>query len=158
MPKHREPRGPWIVAGYIVLFAVVAAIAGFIHDAVAPAHRPVVIRLAVAFVVALIVVHLRIWFRGDPRWEPPSEFEDALTPQPAGPKIDASFARLREQVGNGIVGWSYFEKVLWPRLQILARLRGRENELALPAGRGWPGRGPSLRAISDLVDQIERRR
>ena len=158
MPKHRERHGPWIAAGYVVLFAVVAALAGFIHDAIAPADRAVVIRLAVAFVVAVIVLHLRIWFRGDPRWEPQSEFEDALTPQPVVPKVDASFARLREQVENGVASWSYFEKVLWPRLLILARLRGREDGLVLPVGPGWLGCGPSRRAISDLVDQIERRR
>ena len=154
MPKHRERRWPRIVAGYAVLFAVLAALAAFIHDTAPPAERPVVIRLAVALAVAAIILHLRLYFRGDPRWEPPSEFEEALKPQPAVPKLDASFGRLREQIENGIASRSYFERVLWPRLQALARARGQE-ELSMPAGRGWPDRGPSRRAVAELIDDVE---
>jgi hypothetical protein len=154
MPQHHKRRWPLVAVGYAVLFAVVAALAGFIHDAVAPVDGPVVIRLAVAFIVALVVLHLRSWFRGNPRWEPPSEFDAALVSQPIAAKLDASFVRLREQIENGVANRSYFDKVLWPRLQSLVRLRGQDGK---PAGRGL-GRGPSLRAISELLDQIERRR
>jgi hypothetical protein len=154
MPEHRERRWPRIVAGYAVLLAVLAALAAFIHDTAPPPDRPVVIRLAVAFAVAGILLHLRAYFRGDPRWDPPSEFEEALNPQPAVPNIDASFRRLRKQVESGIASRSYFERVLWPRLQSLARTRGRE-ELSPPEERGWLGRGPSRRAVAELLDRVE---
>jgi hypothetical protein len=154
MPQHRERRWPLIVGGYAVLFTVVAALAAFIHDIAPPSDRPVVIRLAVAFAVAVIILHLRSYFRGDPRWDPPSEFEAALKPKPVVPKLDPSYARLREQVENGFANRSYFEKVLWPRLDALARAQGRE-ELSPPAGWGWLHRGPPRRAVAALIERIE---
>ena len=51
--RDRERRWPWTVAGYALLFAIVAAAAGFVYDSAAPAHRTVVIRLAVAVVLAV---------------------------------------------------------------------------------------------------------
>jgi hypothetical protein len=154
MSQHRERGWRLIVGGYAVLFAVVAALAALVHDIAPPPDRPVVIRLAVAFAVAVIILHVRLYFRGDPQWDPPSEFEKALNPRPAVPKLDVGFGRLREQVENGIASRPYFERILWPRLQALARARGRE-ELSPPAGRGWLGRGPSRRAVAELIDDLE---
>src|SRR6266702_1717807 len=102
MPRPRERRWPWITAGYAVLFAVIAAATAFFHDSAAPANRPMVIRLAVAFVVMVLLIHLRSYFRGDPRWDPPSAFADALTRQPTVPKLDANFVKLREEVANSV--------------------------------------------------------
>ena len=154
MPEHRERRWPRVVAGYAVLFAILAALTAFVHETAAPPHRPVVIRLSVALAVAGILLHLRAYFRGDRRWDPPSEFEQALEPQRIVPKVDESFRTLRDQIENGIASRSYFEKVLWRRLQDLARAR-RRKELSPPESRGWPGRGPSRWAIAELIDRIE---
>jgi type II secretory pathway pseudopilin PulG len=154
MPQHRERLWPRIVGRYAVLLVVLAAVAAFVHDTASPADRAVVIRLAVAFAVAGIFLHLRSYFRGDPRWDPLSEFEEALNPKPTVPNLAESFRRLREQVESSIASRSYFERGLWPRLQSLARARGRK-ELSPPEGRGWLGRGPSRRAVAELIDRIE---
>src|SRR5690242_14919740 len=116
MPPPRERRWPWIAAGYAVLLMGTAAITAFVHDAVAPENQPVVIRIAVAFIVAVVLIHLRSHFRGDPRWDPPSGFEEELIPPPVPPKLDAGFAKLRDELANGISSRSYFEKTVWPRL------------------------------------------
>lgn len=155
MALHRERRWPLIAAGYAVLLAVVAAVAAFIHDGAAAADRPTVIRLAVAFMLGVAILHLRVYFRGDPRWEPPSDFEEALAPRAVVPKLDAGFVRLREQVENAVASQRYFERAVWPRLQKLARAQRPDGGLELPPSRGWLGRGPSRRAIADLLDRIE---
>jgi hypothetical protein len=155
MAVYRERRWPWITAGYAVLFLVVAALTAFIYDSAAPYSRSDVIRFAVAFVVAVILIHLRSYFRGDPRWDPPSPFEEALVEQPAVPQLDSGFGKLREEVANSRASRSYFEKVLWPRLSALARTRGLAAELPLSAERRWLGRGPSGKTIAGLIDRIE---
>jgi hypothetical protein len=155
MAVYRERRWPWITAGYAVLFLVVAALTAFIYDSAAAESRSDVIRFAVAFVVAVILIHIRSYFRGDPRWDPPSPFEDALIRQPAMPKLDSGFTKLREEVANSRASRSYFEKVLWPRLAALARTRGLSGDLPPPAARRWLGRGPSGKSIAGLIDHIE---
>jgi hypothetical protein len=157
MPRGRERRWPWAMAGYAVLFAVVAAVTAFFYDSAAPANHAVVIRLAVAFVVGVLLIHIRSYFRGDPGWDPPSAFEDALMRQPVAPKLDPGFIKLREEVANGIASRSFFDKVLWPRLCALARARGHQSDMPLPAERAWPGRGPSRRTIAAVIDRIEGR-
>jgi hypothetical protein len=155
MPQQHERRWPRITVGYALLFLIVAALTAFFHDFVAPENRPLVIRLATAFVAAVAIIHLRVYFRGDPRWEPPSAFEESLIRQPAVPRFDASFVRLREEVANGAASRSYFDKILWPRLTALSKSRG-QDELPIPAGRRL-GRGPSRRSIAALLDRIEGR-
>ncbi len=163
MPRHREGhwrerRWPWITAGYVVLFAVVAALTSFIYDSAAPANRPVAIRLAVGFLLAVVLIHLRSYFRGDPRWsslgDPPSALDNALLRQPATPRLDAGFVKLRDEVANSLASRSYCEKVLWPRLGALLRARGQPCALPLPAARRWLGRGPSRRTLAAAIERI----
>jgi hypothetical protein len=155
MPLYRDRRWPGIMAGYAVLFAIVAAVTAFVYESAAPANRAVVIRLAVTFVVVVLLIHIRSYFRGDSRWDPPSAFEDALVPQPVAPKLDPGFVKLREDLASGIVSRSFFDKVLWPRLCALARARGHQGDMPPPAERAWSGRGPSRRTIAALIDRIE---
>jgi hypothetical protein len=158
MPRFRERRWPRIVAGYAVLVAVTAPAAAFIRDTAAPANRPTVIRFAVVFIVGVMLLHLRSYFRGDPRWEPPSEFENELGAQPPRPKLDPGFVKLRKAVADGVASRSYFERLLWPRLGALAQARGcRQSELPLPAARGWLflGRRRRAAAIARLIERIE---
>ena len=147
----------WIGAGYAIVLASVAALTGLIYDASASAVQPLVIRLAVAFVTGAIIVHLLVYFRGDPRWEPPSAFEEALLRQAITPRFDPSFIKLRDEVANGLAARSYFEKVLWPRLHKLCELRGK-GELPAPSLHRRLGRGPSHRTLAELIGHIEGRR
>ena len=155
MSRHKR-RGLWIAAGYAVLVAVVAALTGLIHDAAASAIQPFVIRLAVAVVTGAMAIHLLVYFRGDPKWEPPSAFEEALLRQPIAPSLDPSFTKIQEEVANGVATRSYFEKVLWPRLCKLCEARGK-GELPIPAENRL-GRGPSPHALAKLIGHIEGRR
>jgi hypothetical protein len=146
------------VAGYAVLFTVVAAVTAFVCDSAAPANRALVIRLAVAFVVGVLLIRIRRYFHGDPQWSSPgdlpSAFADALIRQPVAPRLDPGFVKLREDVANGSASRPFFDKVLWPRLDALARAHWTEGDLKPPAERAWRTRGPSRRTIAALVDRI----
>jgi hypothetical protein len=147
----------WVAAGYAILMAIVAALTGLIYDAAASAIQPFVIRLGVAFVTGASVIHLLVYFRGDPKWEPPSALEEALLRPSIPPRLDPSFIRMREEIANGLATRSYFEKVLWPRLCKLCESRGK-GELPIPNERRRLGRGPSHRALAELIGHIEGRR
>jgi hypothetical protein len=157
MPQYRERRWPWILAGYAAFFAVLAPLTAFLYDSAAAADRPIVIRVAAALVVAVGILHLRAYFRGDPRWEPSSPLADSLNPPAIAPKLDPGFSKLRDDVANAAKSMSYFDKVLWPRLNALAQARGLEGELPRPDGRGWLGWGPSHRALALLIRRLEER-
>ena len=153
MPPRRERKWPWIVAGYTVFFALLAAAASLLYDSVAPEYRPFVIRLAVVIVVGILIVHIWKSFRGDPRWDATSTFDEALQPQPVIPKLDPGFVRLRQELANARQSRSYFDKIFWPRLLGLARAH-EQREAPTVLERDWLGRGPSYRTIGGLLNQI----
>ncbi|HEY1258949.1 MAG TPA: hypothetical protein VGF34_06840 [Stellaceae bacterium] len=99
----------------------------------------------------MILLHLRSYFRGDPRWEPNSEFVDALTREPPATKLDPGFAKLRDEVANSLASWSYFDETLKPRLGALARTRGLPDGLPARSERGWWRRGPSAQTLAALA-------
>jgi hypothetical protein len=155
MAARRERRWPRIVAGYAVLLLVIGALTAFLFDTASPGNRPAVIRVAAAFVVAVILIHLRSYFRGDPRWEPGSEFADASAREPPAAKLDPGFEKVRNEVANGLGSSRYFDEILGPRLTTLARARGTPDGLPLPSQHGSWGRGPSARTLSALLARIE---
>jgi hypothetical protein len=153
MPPRRERQWPWIVTGYAVFFALLAAATSLLYDSIAPEYRPFVIRLSAVIVVGILIVHIWKHFRGDPRWDAPSTFEEALQPQPAIPKLDPGFVRLRQELANARQSRSYFDKIFWPRLLALARAH-EQQEAPMPPERNWLRHGPSYRAINGLLDHI----
>ena len=153
MPLRPERRWPRVVAGYGALFLVTAAATSFLYDSAAAANRPLVTRFAVGFVVAVLLIHLRNYFRNDPLSDQGSSFEEALRHHSVAPKLDAQFTKLREEVANGVARRAYFEKVLWLRLCALSDRRGRPD-VPMPPGRGL-GRGPSRRTLAALVESID---
>ena len=158
MPRYRERRWPKITAAYAVFVIVLAAITAFAHETVAEKNQATVIRLAVAVLVAVVLIHLRSYFRGDPLWDPPSEFADALIRETPAPKIDPSFAKLREEIVHSLASRSVFENVLWPRLRALMRARlGDEDLLTPPTLRRAARRGPSHQTLAALIDRIEKK-
>lgn len=155
MAAHRERRWPWIVVGYAALLLVTGALTAFFYDSVAAGNQADVVRYASAFLVVVILIHLRGHFRGDARWEPPSQFADALAKEAPAVKLDPGFVKLREEVSNSLASRPYFEKTLWPRLGALWRACDAPGDLPFPGKRGWWGRGPAARTVAALLDQIE---
>jgi hypothetical protein len=123
---YRKRRWPAITAGYTGFLVALGALTAFVYENAAPVNRPAVIRMAVCFVAAVVLLHLRRYFRGDPLWELPSDFERALSTEPPRPKLHPELARLREEVANALARQSSFERTLWPRLEQLARVHGIE--------------------------------
>lgn len=155
MAVRRERRWPRIAAAYAALLLVTGALTAFLYDTAAPGNRPGVIRCAAAFIAAVVLIHLRSHFRGDPRWEPGSEFADALTREPPAAKLDPGFAKLCDEIANSTASWSYFDETLKPRLAALARARSVPDGLPAASERGRWGRGPSARTLAALVARIE---
>jgi hypothetical protein len=140
----------------LVALAIVAALVALAamptYLALSPSWRPTAVRVACAAAVIAGCVRALRWARGAAA---PSVISavDAPVPPPAGPELDARFLSLREDVISGTRSRRYFEVILWPRLCALAG-----TALPRPANRrGLPRRGPSLRAIEELVARIERR-
>lgn len=152
MPQHPKRSRRRLVGG-AVLVALVALAAIPAYLALSPSWRPVAVRLAcTAAVIAGCVRALR-WARGAAA-PPVVSPLDAPAPPAAVPELDARFLALRDDVIYGTRSRRYFDVILWPRLGALA---GSEM-LARPANRrGFPRRGPSLRAIEELVAEIEKR-
>ena len=158
MPRYRERRWPKIAGAYAALTIVLAAITAFAHDAVAETNQATVIWLAVAFLVAVVLVHLRSYFRGNPLWDPPSEFADALTRETPAAKIDPGYSKLRREIVHSIESRPFFENVLWPRLRALTDAPLGDEDLPLPRTlRRAARRGPSCEALAALIDHIEDR-
>ena len=139
--------------GAAVVVALVALAAMPAYLALAPSWRPVAVRLVcTAAVIAGCVRALR-WARGAAAPSVASPLDGHAPPVP-GPELDTRFLALRDDVIYGTRSRRYFDVILWPRLSELA---GTEM-LPRPADRrGLRRRGPSLRAIDDLVAGIEKR-
>src|SRR6266567_7069318 len=102
MPPPRERRWPRIAAGYIILLLVLGGITAFAFETAGPAYQPLVLRLAVALLLAVVLLHIRSHFRGDPLWDPPSTFENALAPERVAPKFDGSLVKLRGELADSL--------------------------------------------------------
>jgi len=135
----------------IVALVVLGAMPAYL--ALGPSWRPVAVRLAcTAAVIAGCVRALR-WAREAAAPSAVSPL-DGHAPPAAGPELDARFLALRDDVIYGARSRRYFDVILWPRLDALAGTA----MLPRPANRrGIPRRGPSMRAISEVVHEIERR-
>lgn len=155
MPPRAEPHRGRIVAAYVVLLAVLLTAAIPIYLATAPAHRPAVIRLAAAVVLAVATLHALHVVRGRVEAQVPSAFERALEVSPVEPALDARFLTLQDELRFGARSQRYFHRTVWPQLAELAT-RLRRKPLDEPTGRRF-GRGPALTRIAQLIDRLEER-
>ena len=152
-----EPtRGAGVAAALVVVVALGVGIS-LTEFFVAPGYRQPAMRLIGALVLLLAVSRARAivragverrsaWAAGEPGegW--------------AGPMADSRLTRFRDEIRFSARSQSYFEHLLWPRLEALARARGVSIEtLAKPPGRRL-GRGPSLAALDRLLAALETRR
>jgi hypothetical protein len=139
--------------GGAVIVALVALGAMPAYLALGPTWRPVAVRLVCAAAVIAGCMRALRWARGAAA-PPVVSPLDGHAPPAAGPALDARFLALRDDVIYATRSRRYFDVILWPRLQALA------NPAMLPrpaSRRGLRRRGPSPRALAELVAEIERR-
>jgi hypothetical protein len=151
MPEPARRSGPRLVARAIaVALLVLAALPAYLT--VAPKWRPAATRLACAAAVAVGCVRARRRARDLVDAYPLSVF-DVPPPPPLEATLDPRFLRLRDDLVASTRRRRYFDVVFWPRLVALGG-----PDLPRPAERRLSGRrGPSLRALGDLITYVERR-
>ena len=154
MPRHRDRAWLGLLVRYVVLVAVIGLIATSVYAAVGADDRPTVLRLAVAAVVTVVLIHIHSHFRGQLEWMQPSALDQARRDRPGEAKVPAILMRLKEEVQYSVASQGYFKNVLWPRLVELSEERGTRHRLHELRGRPWLRRGPSLTAIAALVARI----
>lgn len=158
MPPPRERRWPRVAVGYFLFLLLLSGITAFAYEAASPTYQPLVVRFAVALLLAVVLLHVRSWFGGDPLWDPPSAFENALVPERVAPKFDASLVKLRGELVDSVKSRSYFDRVLWPRLQVIAATRHSGGDEIEPPPKGrFAWRGPSASALAALISRLEER-
>jgi hypothetical protein len=159
MPPPPERRWPGIAAGYAVLAGLLLVAGAPAYWAVAPPTRPLVVRLAVAVLLGVALLHLGREVRARLQADAPSPFERAGRPRRAEPELAPRCRTLRDQLAVSRASQGYFAHVLWPRLLALAERAGAPplEEPPRPAWRRALGRGPSLAALGALVARLERR-
>lgn len=152
MPERARRPHRRLVGG-AVLLALVALAAMPAYLALPPSWRQVGVRLLCGAAVIAGCVRALRWARGAAAPSVVSPL-DAPAPPPAVPELDARFLALRDDVIYGARSRRYFDVILKPRLDALA---GTETLPPPAPRRGLRRRGPSLRALAELVTQIERR-
>jgi hypothetical protein len=151
MPAPTERSGSRLV-GRVIVATLLALAALPAYLTISPAWRPGAVRLACAVAVAVGCARARRWARDAVVTHATSPF-DAPPPPPPTVTLDPRFLRLRDDLVASTRRRRYFDAVLWPRLIGLA---GRE--LPRPVERRASSRrGPSLGAIEDLIDEVEKR-
>jgi hypothetical protein len=149
MPRAERSRARLAAWGVLALLAALALIPGYLT--VPPDWRPVVVRLACAFLVIVgstrIIGRVRRSIEGEAR----SPLDPARRPA-RRPVLDERFTRVRDDVVFSTRSRRYFETILWPRLRKLGA-----TELPPPERRPLGRRGPSLRTLERVVAGIERR-
>jgi len=117
---------------------------------VEPSWRPLVARLAGAFVLGVALLQLRRVAADGVEAAGASALDAARWQRGPEPGVPHHFVDLASDVRTALRNRRYFETVLWPRLEALA---GRP--LARPPLRR--GRGPSLAGLRAVIADIERR-
>jgi len=135
-----------------------AALAGIVLLAAAPVYvfveapwRPLVARLAVAFVLGAALLQLRGVFVARLARAGASPLEDELARPGSPPAVPLRFEELIDDVRATRRSRGHFERIMWPRLTALA-----SRPLVRPPAR--LGRGPSLGDLRRVIADIERER
>jgi hypothetical protein len=146
-----------MILGYALLAFVLATLAATFWTSVDASHRELVVRLAVALMMAVVLVHLGSALREICEEVWPSGTERAARCARPPRTIDPHFGRLYDDFRHASGSYSYFERLLWPRLVELADglESGAGKDLPKPPGRPLR-RGPSLDALAALVGRLER--
>ena len=151
-----EPRRAGTIVGALALVGAMVAGIAAIQLLVDQSYRVAAIRLVAAVVLLLAIGRIRAFVRSAVEW--PSAWEDR-TGEPAwAPPAHGRFEHFHDEIRFSARSQRYFDHVLWPRLNELAReTPDSPARLERPAGRRF-GRGPSLAALRALLDALEKRR
>jgi len=157
MPPLIERRWVRGLGGYLFFLILLSVALTPVYLSVESSNRIIVIRLGTTLVLGVALVHLGRVARRRIHAQPPSAFERALDQPPVEFRLAPLFVRLRDEVRFSMASQQYFAGVLWIRLQSLLARRPRQGEgdLAMPPGRRWLRRGPSLATLRDVVAVIE---
>jgi hypothetical protein len=137
-----------IVVRCAALGGVVLLAALPVYVYVEPPWRILVARLAVAFVLGVVLLQLRRVVAARLARDGASPLEQALT-RPGSPRaVPLRFEELIDDVRATRRSRGHFERIMWPRLTALA---GRP--LAPPRAR--LGRGPSLAELRRVIADVE---
>lgn len=132
-----------------------AALAALAYVAAGRIHLELIVRLAAAAAAAGAFLQVIGRRRRMTERAPPAEVEMAVRPAAIPPSIAPRLLKLRDELKHGNRSRPYFDRVLWPELLRLSARRDRTPSKPAP---GWmPGRGPSLSALSAVIEQIEER-
>jgi hypothetical protein len=160
MPPPPERRWPGIVVGYGVLAGILALAGTPAYYYVEPADKPAIVRLCVAGLLGVGLLHLWRIMRARIEAQEPSAFERALRPVRPEPWWAPLFVKLRDELWHSRASQSYFEDVLWPRILMLAAGLPHDQSAApmgMPARRRVPWRGPSLAVLRRMITALEER-
>jgi len=132
-----------------------ALLGGFVLLATVPVYvyveaswRPIVARLAAAFVLGVTLLQLRRVLTRQLDAQPASGLDTARRTPALPPETPAHFLGLTSDVRAALRSHRYFEHVMWPRLTALAA-----RPLTPPRRR--PGRGPGAAALARVLDDVE---
>jgi hypothetical protein len=140
------------LAGRCLLLAAVVLLATVpVYVYVEPGWRPLVGRLAAAFVVGVCILSFRRALVERLALDGPSPLDEARGRRAPEPGIPHHFRDLVSDVRAALRSRRYFEEGLWPRLAGYA-----SRPLARPPAR--VGRGPSLADLRAALDAIEKPR
>jgi hypothetical protein len=134
------------VLGAVVLIATVP-----VYVFVEPPWRPLVARLAVAFVLGVALLQLRGAVAARLAASGASALEQALERPGSPPAVPLRLEELIDDVRATRRSRGHFERIMWPRLVGLA-----SRPLARPPARF--GRGPSLAELRRLIADVEKER
>jgi hypothetical protein len=158
MRPPAEDAGRSSIAARVLGLIVVAAVPAL---ALLPSDlRPAVLRVALAAGIATALAHVIGRLVEAARTEAGGGFARALQPDRTPVRIDSSLARLGDEIRHSRRDRRYFEKILWPRLAALGEARGvPAGELPKPESPTRLGhRGPTLEALTRVVDRLEKQR
>jgi hypothetical protein len=158
MPRPPERRRWHGVAGYALFLVCVCIGLAPVYVYVEATYRAAVVRAGAVLVLWVALTRLRRAVRRHTEGQPPSAFEGALNRSLIEPHMAPIFVKLRDEVRVSTSDQEYFENTLWLRMQRMIARRDRPAGRvgpAMPSGRRWLRRGPSLAALRDLITRME---
>ena len=151
MSAERRPSIGLIAARCAALAVVVLIFTVPLYVWAEPSWRPLVARVAAAFVLGIMLLQLRRALADRLEDADGSPLDEARRRRKPEPDVPYHFVQLVSDVRAGLRSRQHFEKVVWPRVSAL----GSRPLVRPPLRRG---RGPSLANLRRVIASIEQQR